>query len=243
MNEQSLGDRIKSNYENRAKSYLTRRTPVIIRLDGCHFSSFTKGFSKPFDPIIISSMVNAAKKTAKEMQGFQFAYIQSDEAQFFLRDYAELNSEAWFDYSVNKIVSVSASLMTANFNQSISNACPNIMKLATFDGRAFNIPKEEVVNSFLFRALDYERNSLSMYCQSIFSHKDLMNKNGPAKHEMLHSVGKNWTTDCSEQERNGTFLIRTENGIIERTDILPNYNDIAKVLDLLVYPLTKIEVK
>ena len=45
----SLGDRMKEFYENRSKTYLTRRTPVIIRLDGKAFHSFTKGFKKPYD--------------------------------------------------------------------------------------------------------------------------------------------------------------------------------------------------
>ena len=31
-NKDSLGDRMKDNYENRAKTYLIRRMPVIVRL-------------------------------------------------------------------------------------------------------------------------------------------------------------------------------------------------------------------
>lgn len=44
-----LGDRMKSYYENRSKTFLARRTPVIIRLDGKAFHTFTRGFNKPFD--------------------------------------------------------------------------------------------------------------------------------------------------------------------------------------------------
>ena len=32
----NLGNRMKEYYENRSKTYLTRRTAVIIRIDGCH---------------------------------------------------------------------------------------------------------------------------------------------------------------------------------------------------------------
>lgn len=39
-----LGDRMKSYYENRSKTFLARRIPVIIRLDGKAFHTFTKGF-------------------------------------------------------------------------------------------------------------------------------------------------------------------------------------------------------
>lgn len=48
-----LGDRMKENYENRSKTYLTRRTPVLLRLDGCHFHTFTKGLKKPYDSLFI----------------------------------------------------------------------------------------------------------------------------------------------------------------------------------------------
>ena len=52
----SLGDRMKNNYENRAKTYLLRRTPVIIRLDGKAFHTFTRGFAKPFDARLMRVM-------------------------------------------------------------------------------------------------------------------------------------------------------------------------------------------
>lgn len=36
---------------------MTRRTPVIIRLDGKAFHTFTKGFNKPFfDEVMCSAM-------------------------------------------------------------------------------------------------------------------------------------------------------------------------------------------
>lgn len=54
-----LGDRMKSYYENRSKTFLARRTPVIIRLDGKAFHTFTRGFNKPFD----GAMCNAMQET------------------------------------------------------------------------------------------------------------------------------------------------------------------------------------
>ena len=47
----SLGDRMKK-YEGVSRNYLTRRVPVIIRLDGKAFHTFTKGFKKPFDEVL-----------------------------------------------------------------------------------------------------------------------------------------------------------------------------------------------
>ena len=53
--QDSLGDRMK-RYENVNRTYLTRRTPVIIRVDGKAFHTFTKAFQKPFDNFMIRAM-------------------------------------------------------------------------------------------------------------------------------------------------------------------------------------------
>ena len=37
MDRTTLGDRMKNNYENITRYYLTRRMPVIIRIDGKAF--------------------------------------------------------------------------------------------------------------------------------------------------------------------------------------------------------------
>ena len=65
----SLGDRMKENYENRAKTYLVRRMPVIIRLDGKAFHTFTRGFKKPFDEILVRSMQETMKYLCENIQG------------------------------------------------------------------------------------------------------------------------------------------------------------------------------
>src|SRR4030065_891451 len=211
--ENELGDRIKRNYEDSYRIYLTRRTPVIIRVDGKAFHTLTSKMKKhleaPFFPHFMNSMLYAAEKTAEEMQGFKLGYVQSDEASFLLTDYDKLETEAWFNYNLNKIVSVSASTMTAYFNDFWELGMTGLEgKVSVFDARAFNIPKEEIANYFLWRCQDWERNSLSMYCQAFFSHKELMNKGREEQHEMLHSIGKNWATDLSPREKNGTFIFR-----------------------------------
>ena len=113
----SLGDRMKSFYEDRSRVYLTRRTPVIVRVDGRAFHTLTKTADKPFDSHLIGVMTRAAIKTANDMQGFKLGYVQSDEASFLLLDTDTLTTEAWFDLNLQKIVSISASLMTAYFNR------------------------------------------------------------------------------------------------------------------------------
>jgi hypothetical protein len=63
-----------------------------------------------------------------------------------------------------------------------------------------------VANYFLWRAKDWERNSLTMYASGFFSHKQLHSKTKQDRHDMLHSIGKNWATDVDERSKNGTFF-------------------------------------
>ena len=97
-----LGTRMKDFYEKIPKTKLMRRTPVIIRIDGKAFHSFTKGFKRPFDEILIKSMQETTKYLCENIQGCVLGYTQSDEITLVLVDYKRLNSSAWFDYEVQK---------------------------------------------------------------------------------------------------------------------------------------------
>lgn len=125
-----LGKRIKGNYENITKYRLTRRLPVIIRIDGRAFHTFTRGFKKPFDPILVKSMQETMKYLCENVQGCVAGYTQSDEISLLLIDYKELNSQAWFDNEVQKISSISASMATMIFNKIF-----NILVDCNTDGR------------------------------------------------------------------------------------------------------------
>lgn len=115
--DNSLGARMKENYENRSKTYLTRRVPVIIRLDGKAFHTYTKGFKKPYDEIFHKAMNETTKYLCQNIQGCKIGYTQSDEITLLLTDYETLTTDAWFDYSVQKMCSVSAAMATLAFNK------------------------------------------------------------------------------------------------------------------------------
>ena len=85
----SLGDRMKENYENRGRFYLIRRTPVIMRLDGRAFHTFTKQIKaeKPFDDRLHNNMIAISVELMQEIQGSKCAYIQSDEISILITDY------------------------------------------------------------------------------------------------------------------------------------------------------------
>lgn len=216
----ALGDRIK-RYEKTFNYMAVKRMPLMIRVDGRAFHTFTKGLKRPFDNELMQAMVQSALYVAKDMQGFKVAYIQSDEVTFCLTDYDTTETEGWFNYELSKVNSTSSALMTVAFNKYFPTE-----KMPTFDSRAFTVPRDDVVNVFLWRAKDWERNSLQMYCRSFFSHKQLHKKKREDMHEMLHKEGKNWTTDLNNQEKNGTFLLNTEDGIVRKDDILPRYESL-----------------
>jgi tRNA(His) 5'-end guanylyltransferase len=117
MTKDSLGDRMKSYYEGISKTSLMRRTPVIIRIDGRAFHTFTRHFNKPYDYVLQSAMAETTKELCKRIQGCVFGYTQSDEITLVLQDYEKLNTEAWFGYEVQKMCSISASMATMLFNK------------------------------------------------------------------------------------------------------------------------------
>ena len=107
-----LSIRMKTFYEQIPKIKLIRRMPVIIRLDGKAFHTFTKGFKKRFDEILIKTIQETTKYLCENIQGCVLGYTQSDEISLLLVDYKKLNSDAWFDYEVQKMCSIAASMGT-----------------------------------------------------------------------------------------------------------------------------------
>ena len=185
MKQDSLGDRMKANYENISKTKLVRRMPVIIRIDGKAFHTYTRKFEKPFDVNMIQAMQMTMKSLCENIQGCVFGYTQSDEISLLLIDYQNLESAAWFDYKVQKICSVAASMATVYFNQEIQKLLPELDKWAMFDARCFNVPREEVTNYFYWRQLDAMRNSVEAVGHAYFSQKQLHKKSCAQILEML----------------------------------------------------------
>ena len=214
----ALGDRMKE-YESRNQYFLQRRTPVIIRVDGKAFHTFTRGFQKPFDKVLGNTMVQTMEYLCQNISGCIFGYVQSDEITLVLQDYRKLNTDAWFGYRTDKLCSIAASMATMAFNKYFYEGVqdwywedPFITHLklpskenlkniytkaldrgAMFDARCFNIPKEEACNLVYWRQLDATRNSIQMVGQANFSHNELQGKSCNMIQDMLHEQrGINW---------------------------------------------------
>lgn len=234
MRNDNLGDRMKT-YENVTRTYLTRRTPVIVRIDGKAFHSFTRGFEKPFDSVLVEAMQQTMKYLCENIEGCVLGYTQSDEITLVLCDYKKLTSQAWFDNNIQKICSVSASMATMAFNlafrQNVKEwnvdcyadmdaTCLSRSRVqydkyvskfdtAMFDSRVFNIPKEEVNNCLLWRQQDATRNSIQSVAQANFSHRQLEGKNCNELQEMLwQEKGINWN-DYPTHLKRGSCCVKT----------------------------------
>lgn len=198
----SLGDRMKGNYEDRTRIKLPRRTYTIIRIDGKTFHSYTRGLGRPFDDDFMSDMVETARFLLENIQGTKAGYVQSDEISLLLTDFDDEGTEAWFDGNLLKVASVSASMATAQFNQLRPG------KMAFFDSRAFTIPDPvEVMNYFRWRYKDAQRNSVSMMAQAHFKHSELQGKSSSEMRDLLSQAGTPWES-LHSTKRNGTSLFK-----------------------------------
>lgn len=243
MDKSDLTNRMKEYYEYIPKTKLMRRTPVAIRIDGKAFHTFARGFQKPFDDVLIKSMQETTKYLCENIQGCVLGYTQSDEITLILVDYKKLTSSAWFDYEVQKICSIAASMATMAFNKffennikefSESSECRGLdvkyldvykealNKGAMFDARCFNIPKEEVTNLIYCRQLDASRNSIQMVGRANFSHKELQNKSCNDIQDMLMTQKCiNWN-DLPTYQKRGSCCIKTLERVTEDITIIKN---------------------
>lgn len=242
MDTSALAKRMKQ-YEAVPKNTLTRRTPVIIRVDGRAFHTFTRGFKKPFDDVLMQAMQDTMKYLCENIQGCVLGYTQSDEITLILVDYKKLNSEAWFDYEAQKMCSIVASMATLEFNRSMKRRAvmfvnqkteeektrddiyrqfgvysKAVNKGAMFDARVFNLPKEEVTNNIYWRQLDASRNSIQMVGQAYFSHKELQHKTCNQIQDMLMTQkGVNWN-DLRTSYKRGSCCVRNRRVISVSAD-------------------------
>jgi len=202
MTGRPLEERMK-DYEKTAESRLLKRMPVIIRVDGRAFHSYTSSLDKPFDAQFSDAMMHAAIDVAKTIQGFKLFYTQSDEISFLITDFDKLETNGHFGYDRDKLISITASTTSIIFSDLFNHPLGK-SRLGVFDGRAFNMPIDEVANYFLWRARDWKRNSMQMLCESLFSPKSLIGKNWVERHEMARNAGSSWD-DLDLRFRHGAF--------------------------------------
>lgn len=217
-----LGERMK-RYEQAAQNTLPERLPVILRFDGRNFHSFCSDLEEPFDERLIESMAEAAKAIARDVAGAQFVYQQSDELSLLVTPYTSLNFEPHFGNRVQKLVSTGASRITCAFNSAWAELGPGDER-AEFDARCFVLPEPDVENYFIWRQLDWERNSLQMTARAHFSHEACEGLDSGELHEKLfQEADLNWAK-LPTHHKNGLGIHKGGDGW-EADYELPEFKD------------------
>lgn len=233
MSKDTIGDRMKESYENRYRFYFPNRLPIIIRIDGKAFHTYTRGLNRPFDKLFMTAMQNTTLDLVKNISGCKLGYVQSDEISLLLTNDDTLQTQPWFDNNIQKIVSISASMATLYFNkhfQELKNEwldnyheawnhskeddlyCSNLLKKeanAMFDSRAFVIPKEEVNNYFYWRQLDASRNSILSCAQAYIGKKQSFGfKCDELQEKLFSEKGINWNNLPTDQKRGACVIFK-----------------------------------
>jgi tRNA(His) 5'-end guanylyltransferase len=196
-------------------------------VDGKAFHTLTKGFDRPFDKDLMAIMDHTAVALCSSIQGAILGFVQSDEISVLLTDFATPQTDAWFDGNIQKVVSVSASIATAAFNQEFSRkgiedylvsgfkkgkyyGKDGELKTGIFDSRVFTIPdRTEVKNYLVWRQADASRNSVQAAAQALYSQKELHGKHTGELQELIFQKGINWNDYCSGEKR-GRVVIKEE---------------------------------
>ena len=170
------------------KNFVKPHVPVVIRIDGKAFHTFTRGLAKPLDETVTQAMLATVKYLCANIQNCKLGYTQSDEISLLLVDYERPESEQWFSGNVQKMVSVAASMATLAFNKAFREnvqAAVDAGQLpadavhlkrvdtATFDARVFEVPVDDVVDYLNWRQADCARNFIEACGRTRYSQKQL----------------------------------------------------------------------
>lgn len=185
-----------------------RGLPLIVRLDGKAFHTFTKTLAKPFDQRLVELM-KATTRYLVEQERPQLAYTQSDEITLVWYICEDSASEYPYGGRYQKLTSIIAAKASAYFNAHLAEYInEKAGTLVVFDARAYQVPSvATAVGVVLWREYDGVKNSVSACAQAKFSHAALHGVNTKQKIEMLKSVGVYWH-DLADDVKRGTYYVR-----------------------------------
>lgn len=221
--EDPLGDRLKAQEQAEAGRRARSDQPLMARLDGKAFHTFTRGLQRPYDVRLSTLMVDTSKFLVEKTHA-KVAYTQSDEISLYWVNTDPLAESSYmFDGKYQKLTSVLASMAGAFFTKHLDRLPEKEDQIAVFDCRVWNVPDmRDVYLNFLWRQDDAIKNSISMAAQAHFSHKQLHGIGSEQKKQMLRDINRPW-----EEEplffRMGTFVQR----VVRMVELTPE--QLAKI--------------
>lgn len=208
MNFEQLGDRMKMYESAEAGRVFMPMIPIVARMDGRSFSSFTKGMARPYDSRMSEAMIKTTEHLVRETNALM-GYTQSDEITLVWFE-ESLKSQVWFNGRISKMISSLASETTLAFYEQVCELMPEFKhKRPRFDARVWQVPTMiEAANAFLWREMDATKNSIQMAGRHYFSHKQLHKKNtAEIKDMLINEKGVNWN-QYPDFFKRGTFIQR-----------------------------------
>jgi len=206
----TLGDLMKNLEGVETDRRASKGMPMIARLDGRAFHTFTSGLKRPFDENLTKLMQETTRFLTEETNAL-VGYTQSDEITLIWYLPESSASQYLFDGRYQKLCSVLAATATAFFNRNLEKYLPSKKEwLPIFDARVWQVPSiREAYLCLLWREKDAIKNSITMVALSHFSHKDLQNVNGDIKKSMLRDIGDPWE-EYDACYRKGSYFMRVE---------------------------------
>lgn len=183
--------------------------PLLVRLDGRAFHTYTRGLRRPYDERLSCCMIETTRTLVADSHA-RIGYTQSDEITLlFWADPTLPSSCLPFDGRYQKMCSVLAGLASSRFAVLAYESIPEKRAAAPhFDGRAWSVPTaDDALEAILWRVGDARKNSVSMAAQSVYSHGQLLNKHTADQLQMLSEKGIDWNA-YPDFFRVGSFLRR-----------------------------------
>jgi len=209
MKFKTLGDWCKWLERNFSTEVMIPTLPVIIRLDGNNFHSWTKGLNRPFDENLNNLMIDTTKFLVEETNAV-IGYTQSDEITLILYS-DDKKSSLYNDGKKQKILSKLTAKCVNHFNSVRESYLPEHNKIATFDCRIYQTPTlHDACVQLLWIENDATKNSISSVAQSLFSHKELQGLSGSEMQDkMMLEKSVNWN-DLPTKNKRGSYVKRVK---------------------------------
>lgn len=205
----SLGDRMKMYEQPSTSRKAFKGQPLIVRLDGKSFHTFTKGLLRPYDQRLSDLMVEVTRALVDRFQA-KVGYTQSDEITLVWYVQPHDTAEYPFDGRFQKMESLLAGFASAIFNVLLPQRIPEKAgSMPIFDARAFVVPTiKEAYHAILWRQQDATKNAISMAAHTHFSHKSLQGLHGAEMQDRLFKEKGINFNDYPAFFKRGTFVKR-----------------------------------
>lgn len=205
LNELTLEKRCKWFEKNFSPEIAIPTLPLILRLDGNNFSSWTSKINKPWDVRFVDVMEELTKRLVQETNAV-VGYHQSDEITLILHTF-DYGTALYHDGKKQKILSKLPSKASVWFNALVREYFNEKLSEAIFDCRFYQVPSlAEGVNQLIWRENDARRNSIQMLSHYEFGHSAIMNKNTDQMQDMLVlEKGINWN-DLDPKLKRGSYF-------------------------------------